>query len=146
MGVRYFIVNRRKHSVQYKKLIMPQHESFSCLESWGNSVTKQDKAAVLAHYAEGGTLWPTLSNRIREDPDAIGDYFDLFLAKIAGTNNVEWNQNVCQVVSETNCMWSGVYTFHLKAGATKARYSYLLVKNGDKWQIVHHHSSLMPEN
>lgn len=121
------------------------HESFSCLESWGKSVKAQDKPAVLAHYANGGTLWPTLSNHIREDPDRIGDYFDHFLPKIDGVGEVEWNQNVCQPINETHVMWSGVYTFHLTQGATKARYSYLLTKDGDRWQIVHHHSSLMPE-
>ena len=37
------------------------HESFKCLESWGQSVVKKDKPAVLGHYINGGsTLWPTL--------------------------------------------------------------------------------------
>ena len=108
-------------------------------------VKAQDKPAVLAHYANNSTLWPTLSNTIREDAEAKSKYFDDFLPKIVGSGDIVWNHNVCQPLSDTHVMWSGVYTFQLVSGPTQARYSYLVAKNGDKWQIVHHHSSLMPE-
>merc|ERR1719411_1086135 len=58
------------------------HESFACLKSWGESVKAKNKPAVLDHYAENGTLWPTLSNELRKDEGRIGNYFDSFLAKI----------------------------------------------------------------
>ena len=45
------------------------HESFSCLQSWGEKVKLQDRDAVVGHYAHGAdagaTLWPTLSNSLR---------------------------------------------------------------------------------
>ena len=128
----------------------PCADSFGHLESWGTAVTAQDKAWVLSHYTEDGsaTLWPTLSNLLRESEYWIGDYFDLFLAKIAGTDNVVWNHNVCQPAGDNYAMWSGTYTFTLKEAVAVARYSYLLTKSPEYptgWQIVHHHSSLMPE-
>ena len=124
-------------------MMMTQEVAFQCLESWGNAVPKKDKPLVLSHYADNASLWPTLSNELRQSEDRIGDYFDLFLPKIAG--NVEWNQCSYQAISETHCVWSGIYTFNLSSGVTRARFTYTLVKQNDDWKILHHHSSLMPE-
>ena len=124
-------------------MMMTQEVAFQCLESWGNAVTNKDKALVLSLYADNASLWPTLSNELRQTEDRIGDYFDHFLPKIAGS--VEWNQCSYQAISDTHCVWSGIYTFNLTSGVTRARFTYTLVKQNDDWQILHHHSSLMPE-
>ena len=123
-------------------MMMTQEVAFQCLESWGNAVANKDKSLVLGHYAENASLWPTLSNELRQSEDRIGDYFDLFLPKIAGS--VEWNQCSYQAISDTHCVWSGIYTFNLTSGVTRARFIYL-VKQNDEWKILHHHSGLMPE-
>ena len=68
-------------------MMMTQEVAFQCLESWGNAVAKKDKSLVLGHYADNASLWPTLSNELRQSEDRIGDYFDLFLPKIAGMLN-----------------------------------------------------------
>merc|ERR1712173_74597 len=138
----------QKKSRNHQKTIMSQlseHESFSVLESWGNCVKAKDRKAVLAHYAPGGTLWPTLSNVLRKDPNHIEDYFVHFLAKIDGVGPVEWNEKTAQPVSDDCVMWSGIYTFHLNQGAVRARFSYLVRKVEGEWKIMHHHSSQMPE-
>jgi hypothetical protein len=119
-----------------------QEDSFICLRSWAKAVEQQNKAAVLQHYAPKATLWPTLSNELRQDADRIGDYFDHFLPKIAGP--VDWHQCVYQAIDATHCLWSGAYTFQLTSGATTARFTYMLVLTDGVWRIGHHHSSLMP--
>ena len=124
--------------------MMTQEVAFQCLDSWGKSVARKDKAAVLNHYVDTGTLWPTLSNELRQGHDRIGDYFDHFLPKIDG--DVEWNQCLFQSISDTHCVWSGIYTFSLTSGVTRARFTYTLVKQDGEWKILHHHSSLMPES
>ena len=123
--------------------MMTQEVAFQCLESWGKSVSRKDKAAVLDHYIETATLWPTLSNELRQGPERIADYFDHFLPKIDG--EVEWNQCCFQAINDTECVWSGIYTFQLTSGVTRARFTYVLTKVGKDWKIKHHHSSLMPE-
>ena len=120
-----------------------QEVAFQCLESWGKSVEKKDQSAVLNHYVQGASLWPTLSNELRQNPDRISDYFDHFLPKINGP--VEWNQCAYQPISDTHCVWSGIYTFQLTSGLTRARFTYVLLKQTDEWKILSHHSSLMPE-
>ena len=135
---------------------LTEHESFACLESWGNCVQARDRKAVLQHYAQGSTLWPTLSNVLRKrrnpqfeenfGPNHIEDYFVNFLAKIDGVGPVEWNTKCAQVVADDSVMWGGIYTFHLKQGKVRARYSYLVKKMEEGgWKIMHHHSSQMPE-
>merc|ERR1712031_96365 len=123
----------------------PNMSQLSEHESWGNCVKAKDRKAVVAHYAPGGTLWPTLSNVLRKDPDHIEDYFVSFLAKIDGVGPVEWNEKTAQPVSDDAVMWSGIYTFHLNQGAVRARFSYLVKKFDGEWKIMHHHSSQMPE-
>jgi len=123
--------------------MMTQEVAFQCLESWGQAVAKKDKAQVLNHYIGTATLWPTLSNELRQTPERISDYFDLFLPKING--DVEWNQCCFQSISDTECVWSGIYTFQLTEGITRARFTYVLTKTNNEWKIKHHHSSLMPE-
>ena len=113
------------------------------INKWLNAVAKQDKEAVLSLYCDDATLWPTLSNVLRQTNDEISDYFDLFLQKIDG--DVELNQFVYQPLDDNNCLCSGVYTFSLKEGQARARFTYSLKKVDSDWKILHHHSSLMPE-
>ena len=122
---------------------MTQEVAFQYLNQWGEAVAKQDKETVLSLYSDDATLWPTLSNVLRQTKDTIGDYFDLFLPKIDGP--VEWNQCAYQAIDDSNCVWSGIYTFQLKECQTRARFTYVLKKVDDAWKIYHHHSSLMPE-
>ena len=122
---------------------MTQEVAFQYLNKWGEAVANQDKQAVLDMYSDDATLWPTLSNVLRQTKEQIADYFDLFLPKIAGA--VEWNQCAYQPINDDFCVWSGIYTFQLNEGQTRARFTYSLKKVNDVWKIYHHHSSLMPE-
>ena len=125
---------------------LAEHQSFEILQSWGEHVVAQDRPGVVGHYLWKGTLWPTLSNVLRQDPAEIEDYFVLFLGKIDGVGPVEWNQKVAQPVADNAVLWSGVYTFSLNTGPATARFSYLVKSDDDgNWKIMHHHSSLMPE-
>ena len=124
--------------------MMTQEVAFQCLDSWGRAVAKKDKSGVLNHYIDSATLWPTLSNELRQGPDRISDYFDHFLPKING--DVDWNQCCFQSISDTECVWSGIYSFNLIGGITRARFTYVLTKINDDWKIKHHHSSLMVDD
>ena len=106
--------------------MMTQEVAFQCLDSWGRAVAKKDKSGVLNHYIDSATLWPTLSNELRQGPDRISNYFDHFLPKING--DVEWNQCCFQSISDTECVWSGIYSFNLVGGITRARFTYVLTR------------------
>ena len=116
--------------------------TFELLVSWGSSVEAQDKVAVLNHYHDNAVLWPTLSDTLRTDREAISDYFSHFLPKIAGP--VQWDHSVYQPIDATHVIWSGTYTFQLVSGPTTARFTYGLRYDNGRWTIYHHHSSLLP--
>ena len=130
-------------SINLNTNVKVEKEALECLKSWGNAVAKRDKAAVLKMYANSSTLWPTLSNQLRQTELEKGQYFDNFLLKITG--DVSWDHCKFQQINNDNCIMSGTYTFRLTTGVTQARFTYALVKQNDEWKISHHHSSLMPE-
>ncbi len=121
---------------------LTKHESFDCLNRWASAVSRQDISTVLGCYHSSASLWPTLSNTLRTNPEQLEDYFKGFLPKISGS--VEWNECVFQSISQHTALWSGSYTFSTNNGPAHARFTYLLTKEGDLWKIQHHHSSLMP--
>jgi len=130
-------------SININTNVKLEKEALDCLKKWGNAVAKRDKAAVLKMYANSSTLWPTLSNQLRQSELEKSQYFDNFLLKITG--NVSWDHYKFQQINNNHCIMSGTYTFRLTTGVTQARFTYALVKQNDDWKILHHHSSLMPE-
>jgi hypothetical protein len=113
------------------------------LMAWGDAVALGQKNKVLSLYHPNATLWPTLSNTLCDSPDKRAHYFDGFLSKVTGS--VHWNHIKYHRINDHSGCWSGSYTIDLASGPAKARFSYLFVRDGQDWSILHHHSSLMPE-
>ena len=95
--------------------MMTQEVAFQCLDSWGRAVAKKDKSGVLNRYIDSATLWPTLSNELRQGPDRIS------ITLIISSQN-QWG---CRMESmlfpvhiELQCVWSGIYSFNLVGGIT----------------------------
>ncbi|MGA0241858.1 MAG: hypothetical protein ACO3K7_02515 [Candidatus Marinamargulisbacteria bacterium] len=113
------------------------------LMAWGDAVALGQKNKVLSLYHSNATLWPTLSNTLCDSVDKRSHYFDGFLPKVTGS--VHWNHAKYHRINDHSGCWSGSYTIDLASGPAKARFSYLFVRDGQDWSILHHHSSLMPE-
>lgn len=115
-------------------------------DQWNQSLQTGKPEEVVKNYAPDAILLPTLSNQVRHNPEEIKDYFEHFLAKKPfGQLN---EQNV-RLLGTDVAINSGIYTFTLNNEAqpkdVQARYTFVYRKIGDKWLIVEHHSSLMPE-
>lgn len=115
--------------------------------NWNTSLQTGNPDEVVKNYADDGILLPTLSNKVRHNRAEIKDYFKHFLeSKPKG----EINEQNIRVFGDDIAINSGRYTFYLlkngKPSAVKARYTFVYHKVGDKWLIVEHHSSLMPES
>ena len=119
------------------------HPSFTCLDQWAKSVELTNIQNVLDCYAQSAVLTPTVSNKIRQTPDQIKDYFESFLSKIDGA--VSWDQTIVQEVRPDVVTWAGIYTFQLNSGPFTARFTFNVKKIGEDWKILHHHSSGLPE-
>ncbi|WP_046732252.1 SgcJ/EcaC family oxidoreductase [Streptomyces humi] len=117
-------------------------------DRWNAALRTGDPEKVADLYAKDAVLLPTVSNRIRTDHAGIVDYFEHFLRnKPVG----EKKRTVVDILDSDSAIDTGIYAFTLtdpKTGAERvveARYTYEYEKRGDRWLIVNHHSSAMPE-
>jgi uncharacterized protein (TIGR02246 family) len=124
----------------------PSKEEIARLFSQWNDALQTGKAdEVVKLYAPDAVLLPTVSNKVRRNPAEMKDYFEHFLEyKPSGKIN-EQNIRVYGPVAIN----SGVYTFTLskegKRSEVRARYTFVYRREGERWLIVEHHSSAMPE-
>ena len=121
---------------------MENSEITALFEAWNSALQTGDPKAVASLYATDAILLPTVSNKVRHNHDEIEDYFVHFLAKGPQGKIDESNVRIFGDLAIN----SGVYTFTFKNGASvQARFTYVYRWNGQRWMIVEHHSSAMPE-
>ena len=110
---------------------------------WNKAIQTQEPKEVSALYAPNAILLPTLSNMVRHTTEEREDYFEHFLAK--GPSGVIDQSNI-RTFGDL-AIHSGIYTFTFSTtgASVQARFTFVYAWNGTKWQIVEHHSSLMPE-
>lgn len=110
---------------------------------WNNALQTGDPKKVVALYETNAILLPTVSNKVRRNHAEIEDYFLNFM-ELEPVGKID-ESNIRTFGS--NAINSGVYTFSFKDGsAVQARFSYVYRWNGQRWMIVEHHSSAMPES
>ena len=111
-------------------------------EEWNTALQTGEPKNVTALYESNAILLPTISNQVRHNHEEIEDYFIHFLAKgpkgVINESNIRTFGNVA--------ITSGIYTFTFSDGdSVQARFTYVYRWNGQRWLIVEHHSSALPE-
>ncbi len=124
----------------------PKEDVAAATMKWGETLGQNDPDKVVALYATDAVLWGTLSPTVRADRAALRDYF-VTAFKVLPNLKVTFGEQFIRVYG-TTAINTGYYTFSfVKDGEPKtlpARYSFTLVKDGQNWMIVDHHSSTMP--
>ena len=121
---------------------MKTNEITSLFDEWNSALQTGEPKKVAALYEANAILLPTVSNKVRHNHAEIEDYFVNFLAKGPKGSIDESNVRTFGEVAIN----SGIYTFAFADGAqVQARFSFVYRWNGQKWKIVEHHSSQMPE-
>jgi uncharacterized protein (TIGR02246 family) len=120
-------------------------EVAALFDQWDQSLQTGQPSQVAKNYADDAILIPTVSNQVRHTHPEIEDYFERFLSLTPDGRIEEQNiQIYCDVAIN-----SGTYIFAVvkdgKRSEVKARYTFVYRKIGDRWLIVDHHSSGMPE-
>jgi len=123
-----------------------QNEIAGLFDQWNAALATGNPENVADLYAPNAVFLPTLSNQIRTNRAEIVDYFTHFLqSKPQGT--IE--RAVITVIDPQTAINSGIYTFALiqdgQPQNLQARYTFVYQKQNDKWLIINHHSSRMPE-
>ncbi len=117
-------------------------EISALFDDWNNALKSRDPKQVAQLYETNGILLPTVSNQVRHNHAEIEDYFVHFLAKGPVGEIDESNIRTFGQLAIN----SGIYTFGFEDGSTvQARFSFVYRWNGQRWMIVEHHSSMMPE-
>ncbi len=121
---------------------MSSHEITALFDEWNTAIQTGDPKNVAALYESNGILLPTLSNAVRHNHEEIEDYFVRFLTNGPVGKIDEGNVRIFGQMAIN----SGIYTFTFKDGAAvSARFTFVYRWNGQRWMIVEHHSSQMPE-
>jgi len=121
---------------------MKKFDITALFDEWNNALQTGDPEQVAALYATNAILLPTMSNLVRHNHEEIKDYFVHFLQK-----------GPVGVIDESNvrtfgqiAINSGIYTFSFKdKTSVQARFTFVYRRDGERWLIVEHHSSRMPE-
>lgn len=124
-------------------------------QHWADLVHGGDPEAVADLYAPEALLLPTLSPRSRQSHAAIADYFSGFTARHPLVEVVERTiYPACNQFID-----AGLYRFrfapdqsasagrevsHGNPEVLDARYTLVYRFDGQQWQLLHHHSSLLP--
>lgn len=118
----------------------------SLFQQWADLVNAGDPEAVADLYAADALLLPTLSARTRHSHGAIADYFSGFATRHPQAQVVEHAvYPACNQLVD-----AGLYRFRFPAAdaapetVLEARYTLVYGFNGQQWQLLHHHSSLLP--
>ncbi|MGY6548116.1 MAG: SgcJ/EcaC family oxidoreductase [Roseinatronobacter sp.] len=123
-----------------------RREIANLFNTWNAALQSGDAAQVAALYAPDAILLPTLSKEVRQSPDAIEDYFEHFLKLQPRGAIISQNVSVYDPIAIN----SGVYTFDTVIDGVihhmLARFTFVYRKTADDgWEIIEHHSSMMPE-
>lgn len=117
-------------------------EVAALFERWNAALRSGDPKKVIATYAPGSILLPTLSNRVRFTASEKLDYFTYFLKRHP-------EGRIDDRLIEVDCnsaVDSGIYTFRFGDGSqVRARYTFTYKRIDGDWLISSHHSSAMPE-
>ena len=121
---------------------MTEVEIITIFDNWNSALQTGDPEQVADLYADNAILLPTMSNQVCHTHKEIKDYFTHFLDKDPVGNIDESNiRSYGQLAIN-----SGIYTFTFKDGTSvRARFTFVYYKQVDRWRIIEHHSSQMPE-
>ncbi len=123
----------------------PAEEAAAVFVRWKSAYDANDNVAVARLYATDAILHGTRSRDLTIGRKAITEYFTV----VVGTGNkVEFREHEMKVLNDQTILVVGFNDFlRNKDGQLTpepARFTMVLVKQGNDWLISHHHSSLRP--
>jgi uncharacterized protein (TIGR02246 family) len=122
----------------------PEDEVASVMSEWAKAFSEHNVDRVTALYSKDALLWGTIAPWLRTTPDQVREYF-VTAFKIPNITVAFTNQTT-RIFGNTAVV-AGNYTFTARRDDqtqdSLARYSFTLIKDGNRWLIVDHNSSPM---
>jgi uncharacterized protein (TIGR02246 family) len=121
----------------------PEDEVRAAAQLWIEGISKGDADYMVALYDKDAILHGTVSPLLRQGPALIREYFE---ATVANPPTMSFVEPMHIRVFGDTAVNTGNYETRFGSNAPLTlRYSFVYRKVGDKWLIVDHHSSRMPE-
>ena len=111
------------------------------LQTWIENIKSSDADKIADLYHEKGLLLGTFSNIERKGQNQILDYFNNLLKSQVNVEIITKHE----YKSECMATASGLYNFIVNGSKIEARFSFVFLKTEKKWEILSHHSSVLPE-
>jgi hypothetical protein len=126
---------------------MNQNGPEGALKEWTMAVASADVDRITDLYHKEAVLWGTLSPVIRNTPGLIREYFLNFASQEEIKGKITYKDT--RLYGNIGII-SGAYTFTWKDGGklikVPARFSFVYEQLDNRWLIVDHHSSVVPES
>ena len=122
----------------------PQEEIAAQLTTWSEAFAAGNTKAISDVYAPDARLWGTLAKAQDIGVDAITKYFEAIFTSLPTRQVVIGDHAIRPYGTAAVASGAMEVQFTRKDGTTgtlPVRFSMAFVRNGDKWQIVDHHSS-----
>tara|TARA_B100000700_G_C14580160_1_gene639787 strand:+ start:291 stop:662 length:372 start_codon:yes stop_codon:yes gene_type:complete len=121
-------------------------ENNDTLNKWLSLVSSQDMDGVVGMYAEDGVLLGTYSDKVRIGKDSIKEYFQDFLSKKPEASLIDATTHY---VLDRFYVMNGFYDFKIESGdgnkeIIHARFTFVFENREGNFQIISHHSSIIP--
>jgi uncharacterized protein (TIGR02246 family) len=123
----------------------PKDEIAAVAKEWAAAFSEHDVDRIVALYSKDALLWGTNGITLRTTPEEVRGFFEsaFKIPNIA----VSYDSQVVRLFGNVAVV-AGNYTFTARSDGpsqdSPARYSFTLIKDGERWLIVDHNSSLMP--
>ena len=111
------------------------------LKIWIEKIRSNDANKVTGLYHKNGLLLGTFSDIERNGRDLILDYFKNLLTSKVDVEIITRHEYKTEFIATS----SGLYNFILNEEKIEARFSFVFLKTNNKWEILSHHSSVLPE-
>ena len=116
-------------------------------QAWVDAFDSRDPKRIVALYAPDAVFWGTTAKTIATNPEQVWAYF-----KDSGqrpNTRVTIDAEHVRVYGDV-AIASGRYTFAdvvdgVRGNIRPARFTFVFRRTGDRWLIVDHHSSRVPE-
>ncbi len=111
------------------------------LQTWIEKIRSNDANKVANLYHKKGLLLGTFSTIERSGQKLILEYFKNLLKSQVDVEIVTNYEYKTEYIATA----SGLYNFLLNNEKIEARFSFVFLKTKNKWKILSHHSSVLPE-
>lgn len=128
----------------------PEQIVIDNFKKWKDALKEKNIEKIVELYSDKHVLFlPTFSDKLVNNLNGVREYFTHFFEK----NPVVVAEKGESIFSADESSYTnvGMYDFEVddENGGRKvanARFTYTWEKTNDKWNIIHHHSSAMPQS